>query len=53
LAEAVVIVPAISTATTARARFEKCIPPPYLPIFRLHRHLGESQCLSGRRRALG
>ena len=53
LTEVVVIVPPISTATTARARFEKCMPPSYLPIFRLHRHLGEPKRLSSHRLALG
>jgi hypothetical protein len=48
-----VIAPASNNATTARARFEKCIPPPYFPIFPLHRHLDDSERLSEHRWGLG
>ncbi len=51
--EVVVTAPTSNNATTARARFEKCIPQPYFPIFQLHRHLGEPERLSGLRWGLG
>ncbi|MSO15935.1 MAG: hypothetical protein EXQ61_06425 [Ilumatobacteraceae bacterium] len=33
---------ATKIATTASARFDECICPPYLPHFLLHRHLDDS-----------
>ena len=38
-AEVEVMAPAMRSATTASARFEKCITPPYLPDFQIRCHL--------------